>query len=107
MDDRLREIFDEVDPDVIVEDNVVGFPAILHSGTPSWGIVSCNPLELKDPAIPPVFSGYPANDDSRWEEFRAEYTRATAEPHAEFSEFCVERGASTSPTATSSTSPSG
>ncbi len=93
VDDRLREIFDEVDPDVIVEDNVVGFPAILHSGTPWVRIVSCNPLELKDPAIPPVFSGYPANDDSRWEEFRAEYTRATTELHAEFSEFCVERGA--------------
>ena len=28
VDDRLREIFDEVEPDVIVEDNVVCFPAI-------------------------------------------------------------------------------
>ena len=28
VDDRLREIFDELDPDVIVEDNVVSFPAL-------------------------------------------------------------------------------
>ena len=28
VDDRLREIFDEVQPNVIVEDNVVCFPAI-------------------------------------------------------------------------------
>ena len=28
VDDRLREIIDELQPDVIVEDNVVGFPAL-------------------------------------------------------------------------------
>ena len=28
-------------------------------------IVSCNPLELKDPDLPPTFSGYPADDPAR------------------------------------------
>ena len=93
VDDRLREIFDEVQPDAIVEDNVVCFPAIHHSGRPWARIVSCNPLELKDEAIAPVFSGYPADDTTGWGEFRAEYTRATADLHGEFSAFCVERGA--------------
>ena len=93
VDDRLREIFDEVQPDVIVEDNVLCFPAIHHSGRPWVRIVSCNPLEVKDDQIPPVFSGYPAGDRTGWEEFRAEYTRTTAELHAEFSAFCEERGA--------------
>jgi UDP:flavonoid glycosyltransferase YjiC (YdhE family) len=46
VDDRLREIFDELDPDVIVEDNVVGFPAIQHSRRPWVRIVSCNPARL-------------------------------------------------------------
>ena len=32
VDERLVEIFDEVQPDVIVEDNVVCFPAIPASG---------------------------------------------------------------------------
>src|SRR6266849_971548 len=31
---RLTEIFQEVQPDVIVEDNVVAFPAVLTSGLP-------------------------------------------------------------------------
>ena len=91
VDDRLAEIFDELEPDVIVEDNVVGFPAIHASGRPWARIVSCNPLELKDAAIPPVFSGYPAADASGWDEFRAEYLRATADVHGEFSAFFEER----------------
>jgi MGT family glycosyltransferase len=96
-DERLREIFDELAPDVIAEDNVVAFPAIDHSGRPWVRILSCNPLELKDPAIPPVFSGYPAGDDSGWADFRAEYLRAHAALHDEFSAFCAERGAAPLP----------
>jgi MGT family glycosyltransferase len=56
-------------------------------------IVSCNPLELSDPALPPVFSGYPAADRRGWDEFRAEYASAIADLHGEFSAFCSERGA--------------
>ena len=93
VDDQLHEIFDEFRPDVIVEDNVVAFPAIVASGTPWVRIVSCNPLELGDEAIPPVFSGYPSRDRTGWDEFRSEYGRAVAELHGEFSAFCEERGA--------------
>ena len=92
VDDRLAGIFDELRPDVIVEDNVVGFPAIQASGRPWVRIVSCNPLELKDDAIPPVFSGYPEADSTAWEPFRHEYLRAIAELHGEFSNLFVERG---------------
>ncbi|HEU0337057.1 MAG TPA: hypothetical protein VFR43_10915, partial [Gaiellaceae bacterium] len=93
VDDRLGEIFDEVEPDVIVEDNVVCFPAIHHSGRPWVRVVSCNPLEVKDAAIPPAFSGYAAADRTGWDEFRAEYVRSIADLHGEFSAFCEERGA--------------
>jgi MGT family glycosyltransferase len=92
-DDRLREIFAELLPDAIVEDNVVSFPAVLHSGRPWVRIVSCNPLELKDSDLPPVFSGYPAGDRDGWDAFRAEHARALAGLHAEFSAYCEERGA--------------
>ena len=51
VDPRLSEIFDEVAPDVIVEDNVVAFPAIAESGRPWVRIVSCNPMEMKDERI--------------------------------------------------------
>ncbi len=93
VDDRLVEIFDELSPDVIVEDNVVCFPAILASGRPWARIVSCNPLELKDDDVPPVFSGYAAADRSGWDEFRAEYLRSIDDLHGSFSAFCAERGA--------------
>ena len=93
VDERLTEIFDELSPEAIVEDNVCAFPAILASGRPWVRIVSCNPLELKDPQLPPPYSGLPADDRSQWEAFRAEYRRAIEEIQREFSEFCVERGA--------------
>ena len=73
VDDRLAEILDEVRPDVVVEDNVVCFPAILASGRPWARIVSCNPLELKDPALAPTFSGYAATDRSGWDAYSSRY----------------------------------
>src|SRR6476660_3263725 len=93
VDPALAEIFDEVAPDVIVEDNVVAFPAIAASGRPWVRIVSCNPLELDDPGLPPAFSGYGVDERDRFDAFRAEYRRACGELQASFSAFCVERGA--------------
>jgi len=93
VDERLVEILEEVAPDVVVEDNVVGFPAIPASGRPWVRIVSCNPLELKDPALPPTFSGLPLDDPSEWDSFRLEYGRQVGELQESFSAFCVERGA--------------
>ncbi len=93
VDERAVEILGEVEPDVIVEDNVVSFPALPASGRPWVRIVSCNPAEVKDPEVPPPFSGYPTADRSHWEAYRAEYARALGPLHASFSEFCVERGA--------------
>jgi MGT family glycosyltransferase len=90
---RLEEIFDELNPDVIVEDNVVSFPAISASGRPWVRIASCNPLEMKGPDLPPTFSGYAIDERARWREFRDEYSRSAQTMQAEFSEFCVEHGA--------------
>jgi MGT family glycosyltransferase len=91
--DRLLEIFDDVQPDVIVEDNVVSFPALHESGRPWVRIASCNPAEMKDIAVPPTFSGYPSNDRSGWAAYWDEYRRAHAGLHAEFDEFCRAHGA--------------
>jgi MGT family glycosyltransferase len=93
VDERLTEILDELQPDVVVEDNVVAFPALPASGRPWVRIVSCNPAEIKDPEVPPAFSGYPAGDDSDWEEYRGEYRRAHETLHQAFDDFCRERGA--------------
>jgi MGT family glycosyltransferase len=93
VDDRLREIIGELRPDVIVEDNVVAFPALPASGVPWVRIASCNPAELKDPDVPPAFSGYPAAERMGWAEYWDEYRRVHEALHASFSEFCIERGA--------------
>jgi MGT family glycosyltransferase len=93
VDDRLREIFGDLEPDVIVEDNVVAFPAVAASGRPWVRIVSCNPLELKDTELPPAFSGYPTGDRAAWDDFRRRYRELHEPPQAEFSAFCEERGA--------------
>jgi len=62
---QLTQIVERTRPDVIVEDNVVSFPALVTSGVPFVRIVSCNPLEIKDPQIPPAFSGYPTQPAGR------------------------------------------
>jgi MGT family glycosyltransferase len=93
VDARLTEIIGELEPDLVVEDNVVSFPALFASGRPWARIDSCNPLETKDPDLPPVFSGLPSEDRSGWAEFWDAYRAAHDEMHADFDEFCRERGA--------------
>lgn len=90
---RLKEIVERVRPDVIVEDNVVCFPALTTAGVPFVRIVSCNPLEVKGEHIPPPFSGYPADDRTGWAEFRAEYDRTHRDVWAAFNAWVVEQGA--------------
>ena len=90
---QLLEILDRVRPDVIVEDNILTFPALLTRGVPFVRIVSCNPLELKGPDVPPVFSGYPIDDRSGWADFRAEYDRSHRPVWADFDAWVREQGA--------------
>ena len=56
-------------------------------------IVSCNPAELKDPDVPPTFSGYATADRTGWPGYWDEYGRVHADLHADFDAFCRERGA--------------
>ncbi len=89
---QLKEIIERVRPDVIVEDNVITFPALLTAGKKFVRIVSCNPLEVRGEGIAPVFSGLPADDRSEWEAFRAEYDRTHREIWSAFNAWCVEQG---------------
>lgn len=93
VDPRLREVMDELDPDVVVEDNVVAFPAISAASRPWVRIMSCNPLELPDPQLPPVFSGYPTGSREGWEQFHAERRRTLGGIHADFDVLCQDLGA--------------
>jgi MGT family glycosyltransferase len=90
---QLTGIVARVRPDVIVEDNVVAFPALVTADTPFVRIVSCNPLEIKGPDVPPAFSGYPAARAGGWPGFRAEYERVHRPLWEEFNGWVTGQGA--------------
>ncbi len=90
---HLREIIARQQPDVVVEDNVVIFPALMTAAAPFVRIVSCNPLEVKGPGVAPTFSGLPAGDDSEWSAFRAEYERTHRVMWTDFNDFVISCGA--------------
>ena len=90
---RLRELVATHRPDVIVEDNVVLFPALTTSGAPFVRIVSCSPLEVSGPGVPPPFSGLPSADTSQWATYRTEFERTHRAMWSEFDAWVREQGA--------------
>jgi MGT family glycosyltransferase len=94
---RLREIIAEHRPDVLVEDNVVLFPALATSGAPFVRIVSCSPLEITGPDVPPPFSGLPSADSSEWDAYRKEFDRTHRAMWADFNGWVQEQGADALP----------
>ena len=95
--DTIMGIWDEVRPDVVVTDNVTGYPAIELAGAPWVRFVSANPLEMRDELLPPVLSGLPVADPSQWEPFREEYHRQHAELLAEHNDFRTSVGVAPCP----------
>jgi MGT family glycosyltransferase len=94
---RLREIIAKHRPDVIVEDNVVLFPALVTSGAPFVRIVSCSPLEVPGPGVPPPFSGLPSADSTQWDGYRSEFDRTHRALWAEFDAWVQAQGADALP----------
>jgi len=90
---QLKAILDRVVPDVVVEDNVIAFPALMTAGVPFIRIMSCNPLEVPGANIPPAYSGLPTASRSEWAAFRAEYDRAHRQIWEAFNAWGVEQGA--------------
>lgn len=90
---QLQQILARQAPDIIVEDNVVAFPALLTAAAPFVRIVSCNPLEVNGPGVAPAYSGLPADDDRKWSAFRAEYDRTHRSTWARFDAWVQDQGA--------------
>lgn len=90
---QLTEIIDRVRPDVVIEDNVNCFPALLTAGVPFVRVMSCNPLEVPGPDVAPTFSGYAADDRTGWAEFRQEYDRTHREMWGAYNEWVTSCGA--------------
>jgi len=94
---QLKAIIERVQPDVIIEDNVLTFPALETAGRPFVRIVSCNPLEVPGDDIAPAFSGLAADDRAGWAEFRAEYDRTHRALWQAYDAWAQEQGAAPLP----------
>lgn len=90
---QLKAIIERVQPDVIIEDNVIAFPALVTAGVPFVRIMSCNPLEVPGDDIAPVFSGLGKDDREGWAAFRAEYERTHRPLWESFNAWVQEQGA--------------
>jgi len=89
----LRKIVGDVRPDVLVEDNVVLFPALMTSGAPFVRVVSCNPLEVPGDGVAPRFSGLPQDDAASWQPFRKMFEETHSALWEAFNAWVVEQGA--------------
>jgi len=89
----LRQIVDDVRPDVLVEDNVVLFPALASSDAPFVRIVSCNPLEMPGEGIAPRLSGLAQDDPAAWRPFREEFERSHKDMWEAFNAWVIDQGA--------------
>jgi MGT family glycosyltransferase len=90
---QLKAIVERVKPDVVVEDNVLCFPALMTSGAPFVRVVSCNPLELRGPGIAPTFSGYAQDNKGPWPAFIDQYRSTHFEMWSAFNEWVQQQGA--------------
>ena len=90
---QLKAIVERVKPDVVVEDNVLCFPALMTSGAPFVRVVSCNPLEMRGPGIAPTFSGYAQDNKGPWPAFIDQYRITHFEMWSAFNEWVQQQGA--------------
>lgn len=90
---QLRRIIADFAPDVIVEDNVVLFPALATAGVPFVRIVSCNPLEIPGEGVPPALSGLAQAEPETWGPWRVAAREALGDMWSDFNEWVQECGA--------------
>ena len=90
---RLKEIIAKHKPDVIVEDNVVCFPATVTAGVPFVRVLSCNPLEILGENIAPPFSGLAENDPASWISYNKAYEKTQRAMWEKFNTWVVSQGA--------------
>lgn len=89
---RLSEVVESLAPDVIVQDDVIGFPSLTASDAPFVRMVSCNPLEVPGPGVAPAFSGLAQDDAVGWATFRAAYRETHGDLWRGFADWFAQCG---------------
>ncbi|WP_111718701.1 glycosyltransferase [Homoserinimonas sp. OAct 916] len=90
---QLVEIIERAKPDVLIQDNVSAYPAMVTAEAPFVKIISCNPLEKPGKHVAPVFSGYAESEPEKWQAFEDEYERTHRDLWTGFNEWVQEQGA--------------
>lgn len=89
---QLKAAIERVKPDVIIEDNVITFPALTTAGVPFVRLTSVNPLEVPGEGAAPVFSGLGEAEPELWPAFREEFRRTHLELWRAFDAWAQEQG---------------
>ena len=88
----LDKVFAEIDPDLIINDNVALYPATQQAGCPWARMISCSENEIIDPDIPPHLSGCGENDKDCFAAYRAEFEKELKPIHDGFNDFLESQG---------------
>lgn len=92
VEESLQDLLAQIQPDVILLDNVIMFPAILRSGRPWVRVVSCAETEIPDPAVPPYLSGLGPDDADARKAWEAASHATLQAAHARYNGFRRAQG---------------
>lgn len=88
LNPAMQQVIDDYQPDCIVVDDVVTYPAIHNADKPWIRIVSCDETEVPDPAIAPNLSGYRNDSDQQsWWNFKKCLEQRVLKSHNRFNQF--------------------
>ena len=88
----LGDLLRSLEPDLVVNDNVILYPDTERLGCPWVRVISCSENEIPDPDIPPHLSGCGQGERACFERYRRRFERELAPVHAEFVDFLASCG---------------
>ena len=83
----LGALLSEIQPDLIINDNVALYPDTEKAGCPWVRMISCSENEISDPKIPPHLSGCAEGDLDAYERYRKKFAEELTPLHEDFNEF--------------------
>ncbi len=94
---ELPAVLSNLQPDIILIDNVVLFPATKQFGVPWVRIISCSENEIPDPGIPPHLSGCNESDERCFRVYQDRFNEVIQPIHEDFNHFLESCGEQTYP----------
>ncbi|NDW44150.1 glycosyltransferase [Ruegeria sp. PrR005] len=92
VEDALSDLLSMIQPDAILLDNVIMFPAVARANCPWVRVVSCAETELPDANVPPYLSGLKPESTVDRKRFERTYERAVRSAHKRYNRFRKKRG---------------